>query len=333
VSTLKNHAPLLVGLLLAAGVGYWGYSSLYAAPRNDLLQQINASKGAIAKYKDALKGEFDVHKRAKQIALTTLGGKVDTVEHRFRTGLSRIGEGEGLSGVVVDDGEPMDHTSPLLPSKGVATALKQALRKKPDFQTIRGTLKGTGSLEQVLRAVAVAQAQSWLHRVDGFSIKPAGGSGDKFELRMDVATLLVPDLLAGENPEPQIVQPPSEADVMLRAVAMKNVFKAPPAQPSPEGPREVQVAAAPAEGPAHTPPPQVFAPYDEWKLTGVVIGGRGAEAFFTNLRTNAKLTVEQGGAVLDAVFVHGEGEKAVMEIGGQRFEVSNGQTLAARKPV
>jgi hypothetical protein len=315
-----------------AGIGYWGFHTMYAAPRRDLQEQINQARGNIAAMNKTLNGEFSLRDRAKALRTATLGGKEDQVEHRFRTGLSRIGEQEGLVKVVVDNGQPQATASPLLSTKGIPTSLKQNIRKQPDLQTIRGTLKGTGTLEQVLKVVAVAQSQSWLHRVDGFSIKPIGDR-NQFELKLEVATLFLPDLPGGDGPEPAIVQPPAELEPMWLSVASKNVFKAPPAPaPGSEPVRPVEIAGAPPEGPAN-PPPQVFAPYDDWKLTGVVVRGRGAEAFFMNTRTGAKVTVEQGGQVLDAVFVDGRGESAFIEIGGKRFEVSNGQTLAARKPV
>ncbi len=332
MSTLKNRLPWILGFAGVAGLGYWAFNAMYAAPRRDLLEQISLTRANIRSLEKTLDGEFELREKAKEIKATTLGDKQDTVQHRFRTGLSRIGEQEGLQRVVVDHGQPLPQASPLLSTKGVPSSLKQSLRKTADFRTIRGSLKGTGTLEQVLRVISVAQAQPWLHRVDGFSIKPVGNARDKFELRLDVATLFVPDLPGDEGPEPQIVLPPPQAEPLWRQVAAKNVFKAPTVNGKP-APRPVEVAAAPQAPQPSSPPPQVFAPYDDWKLTGVVVSGRGAEAFFMNLRTGAKLTVEQGGQVLDAVFVDGQGDTAVLEIGGKRFEVSNGQTLAHRRPV
>ncbi|HYE60487.1 MAG TPA: hypothetical protein VD997_00700 [Phycisphaerales bacterium] len=324
---------LLVGAALMAGIGYWGFHSIYAAPRRDLQEQIDQTSANIDTMKRTLRAQVELHDRAKALRTATLGGKQDQVEHRFRTGLSRLGEQEGLTKVVVDHGQPQSTTSPLLSTKGIPTPLKQNIRKQPDFQTIRGTLKGIGTLEEVCKVVATAQSQSWLHRVDGFSIKPVGGERNQFELKLDVATLYLPDLPGGDGPEPVIVQPPAVNEPLWRAVASKNVFKAPPAPaPGVEPVRPVEVAQAPAT-PQPAPPPQVFAPYDDWKLTGVIISGERSEALFFNTRTLAKLTVEEGAQILDAVFVEGLGEKAVIEIAGKRFEVSNGQTLAARKPV
>jgi hypothetical protein len=328
-----NRISTLVGLALVAGIGYWGFHTMYAGPRRELEEQISQASANVAAMKKTLKGEVALGDRSKALRAATLSGKEDELLHRFRTGMANLGE-QCLrkEKVVFDHGQPQTTASPLLSTKGIPTVLKQIIRKTPDIQTVRGTLKGTGSLEDVLRVIALAQSQSWIHRVDGFSIKPIGDRSE-FELKLDVATLYLPDLPGVDGPIPTIVQPPAELEPMWNAVASKNVFKAPPAPaPGVEPQRPVDVAAAPPTGPA-TPPPQVFAPYDDWKLTGVVVRGEATEAFFMNTRTGAKVTVEQGGQVLDAVFVDGQGEHAFIEIAGKRFQVSNGQTLASRKPV
>jgi hypothetical protein len=299
---------------------------VYTSPRSKIQQDLEAARVDIAGLERTLDSEFDLRKRAKLIGATTLAGKQDALEHRFRSGLSRIGEQEGLAGVVVDDAPPTDQLNPLKDVKGISSSLKSALRRSPDFALVRGTLKGTGTLEQVLKAVAVVQAQPWVHRVEGFTLKPVGQNREQLELRLDVATLFAPELLGSAEPAaPQVVAAGPEAEALWRAVALKNVFR----KPAPAQARPVQVAQAPAGG---APAPQVFAPYEEWKLTGIMNGRNGTEAFFTNVKTGAKVTVPRGGQVLDAVLVDGSGEQVVVEIGGKKFVLSNGQTLAARRP-
>jgi hypothetical protein len=316
---IGGGAAVLAGMLM-------GWHVVYTAPMRDKQQQIEATRASINSLQNLVDGEYDLKKRGQKIGATMLAGKQDILAHRFRSGLSRIGEQEGLTGVVVDDGVPADQLNPLLAVKGVSSSLKTALRRSPDFQLMRGSLKGVGTLEQVLRAVAVVQAQPWIHRVEGFSIKPQGPAHDKFELRLDVATLYAPELLGKtETDAPQVAAVSADAEPEWRAVVLKNVFK----KPSPAGTRPVEVAHA-ADG--QSPATQVFAPYEDWKLTGIMTGRNGTEAFFTNVKTGAKLTVERGGQVLDAVLVEGAGEQVVVEIAGKRFVLSNGQTLAARKP-
>jgi hypothetical protein len=326
VNAPRTRLAWLAGGLAGFALLLVAWHVVYTKPRGDIQAQIDATNLNIAGLNGVLDSEYDLRKRGKAIGGTTLASKQDALEHRFRSGLSRIGEQEGLAGVVVDDVAPTDQLNPLKDVKGVSSSLKSALRRSPDFQLVRGTLKGTGTLEQVLRTVAVVQAQPWVHRVEGFTLKPHGQNREQLEVRLDVATLFAPELLGNAEPAaPQVAAAGPEAEGLWRAVALKNVFR----KPAPAQARPVEVAQAPAGGGAA---PQVFAPYEDWKLTGIMNGRNGTEAFFTNVKTGAKVTVPRGGQVLDAVLVDGSGEQVVVEIGGKKFVLSNGQTLAARRP-
>src|SRR5262249_52805402 len=114
----------------------------------------------------------------------------------------------------------------------------------------------------------------------------------------------------------KLVEPSAE----LAAIVQKNMFKEPAAA--------VAQAAPPAPANGAPPPP----PYADWKLTGVIESRLGVEAFLLNTKSGQRLTLAAGAAVIDAKFVTGAGEKAVFEIGGQEYEVSNGQTLEQRRP-
>ncbi len=51
-----------------------------------------------------------------------------------------------------------------------------------------------------------------------------------------------------------------------------------------------------------------------------------------NTKSGQKVSLPPGAVVADARFVSGKGESAVFEIGGQQYEVFNGQTLEQRRP-
>ncbi len=326
-----NTAPWikLGAVVLVVSVAALGYRQVYALPRASLLDQIeSARKNAKAIEKD-LRGEFDTAARLRSAGESTLGSKFDAVSARFRDGLARIAESQQLANVTVDHGEPQAALSPLLSVRGVQSSLKTGLRKPADFGVLRGNLKGVGTLDQVLRTLDLAQAQPWLHRVEGFTIKPANKDRDRFELRLEVATLYAPELSTGTVPEPSLAAAPAGRSMMRDAILSKVAFRRPGAVMPVPAPVAV---ASPPDTP--TPPPaQRFAPYEDWRLVGVLRGGHGQEAFFLNIKTGERTTVQQGGALLDAVFVGGEAGRAIIDIGGTRFEVTNGETLAARKPL
>ncbi len=328
--TLLRSAGLAAASLAVLGGLWWTYTTQYASPRSELEAQISRARERLSELDAALEDELLVRKKLRDAAKGTLGRKTDVVEHKFLAGLTALGERGGLSGVVASAGQPKGVLSPLTASnvRGVPTALKRALRARPDFEVVHGQLKGKGTLEQSLRTLASLQAQAWVHRVDGFSLRPIGKE-DQFDLSVSVVTMLLPDLASDdENPAP-IGEVSPAAEELWRAIASKNVFREPkpPAQPK----SEVVVAKAGDPAPPLARPPS----YDDWKLTGVVQGRGGVEAFLVNMKSGEKLTLQVGGRVLEAVLTGSgaRGESAVFEIAGQRFEVSNGQLLSARRPV
>jgi hypothetical protein len=52
-----------------------------------------------------------------------------------------------------------------------------------------------------------------------------------------------------------------------------------------------------------------------------------------NMKSGESRTLTPGETLLDAKLIEGEGERAVFELGGKRFEVLNGGTLASRRPL
>lgn len=316
-----------VGVALLAGA-WWGYRDWYAMPRDELQVEIEGARGRVR----ALEGELEegaaVRKRLRAIASGTLGKKIDVVEHKFLAGLTALGERDGLSGVVASAGAPKAQISPLTASgvKGVGTGMRRALRGNPDFEVVQGQIRGRGTLEQALRVLAEVQSQPWIHRVDSFTLRPVGKE-DQFELSVGVMTLLLGDLAKDDEGAVKIAEISATAEAQWRPIAAKNVFREPIAPPKPPAP---EVRTAQGEAPKALPKPPA---YEEWKLTGIVEGRGGVEAMLTNAKSGEKVSLRIGGRVLDAVLREGKGERAIFEIDGKRYEVSNGQMLSARRPV
>lgn len=321
MSKRLNLAMAGVGLAALLGAGWYGYQRVYAGPRDELLKEIAQYRQSAASYERALEGQRAVAERLDRIASTTLGKQFDRLDHRLRTGLSRIGQDAGLTDVVVSSSPPKDERNPLASAKGLDRSLADRIRKSSNFSVVKAQVRGAGTLEQVLGALATYGSQAWIHRIDGLSIRPAGQGRERFELRLDVATIWLPDLAKEDLAEPTI-QAPGEADISaIAAIASKNVFRAPvPPRPTPEQ----RVAAAP-------PPAGPAAPaWAEWKLTGVTTGRRGTEALMMNTRSGERLAIAPGGGVLGATLVSGAGEEAVFELEGARWTVRTGATLAER---
>lgn len=332
--SISRQSAMRLATLVAVVVGSWyAYRTVYASKRDALLASMDSTRSSIATLERQLKGQFEVADRSKAVTSTTLGTRLDEVSARFRDGLSRLAETAGLTGVIVDHGEPQEIKSPLLVAKSVPSALKASLRASSDFGVLRGTVRGTGTVEQALAALAAMEAQPWIHRVEGFTLTPAavGKGPNRCEIRIEAATLLAPRLRQGKTVELAMAPTPDRATAMVQEIAGRKVFAK--ALANRETTPPVVTVATPGGPQTPAPAAQPFAPYEEWRLTGIFSGRAGPEAFLVNSRSGERRTVQRGGTVLDAVLIDAAGERALFEIAGRRFEVFNGQPLSARKPV
>lgn len=327
--TTARRLQIIGAAIVAAIAGWYAYRVVYAGPRDELKAKLKEINADIAKLEDGMRDQFDVRKRLKAFGATTLGKQRDEVEHWFRTSLSTIAESNGLGAVVVDTGAPAGVRNPAWRSKSLTAAMRKQLSTRPDFMQVLGQVTGVGTLEQIMRTVAAVQAQPWVHRFEGFSITPSGKERERFTLRIEVATVMVSDLGPEGKTPPAIATAEHGADRLWGPVVAKNVFREPVGGPA--AAPAVTVVQAPANGGAAAAPLTLPPAYGDWLLTGVASGRSGTQAFMRNTRTSERLSVAIGAAVLDAKFLEGGSDRAVFEIGGKRFEVRNGETLAARR--
>ncbi len=318
---LLKPLAVLVALSLVIAAGWYGYRAIYANERDALLAETTKIREYAASYEKELERQKLVRDRLSAVASTTLGKQFDRVDHRLRTGLSRVGQSAGLSDVVVSSYAPKDERNPAATARGMDRAMQDRIKKSPNFSVVKAQVKGTGTLSQVLNALATYDSQPWIHRVDSLSIRPVGSDREKFELKLDIATIWMPDLAVDDPNDPAIVAPGESGVDAIAAITAKNVFRVPPA-PTPTKPRAV------ANRPA--PPPTPAPAWGEWKLTGVVTGRRGLEAMMVNTRDGERKVLSPGVAVLGATLVSGAGEEAVFELEGAMWTVRTGATLADR---
>lgn len=317
--TLWLACVVVVGLM-----GWFAFEKVYAAPKRALLAEIAGARAGAEAYERALEQQRPVRERLERIASTTLGRQFDRLEHQYRTGLSRVAEGSGLSEVVVSSSPAKQERNPAGSAGRLDAGLQRRIRGATNFSVVRAQVKGVGTFEQVLVAMATLGRQPWLHRVEGFSLRPVGRERDRFELRVEVATIWMPDLAKEEITEVAIAAPGSADVEAWQAIVAKNVFRQPTPPPAP--PPTVVATAPKVEKPKPPPPPA----WGEWKLTGVIAGRRGLEALLVNTRSNERLVLVPGGAVLGAKLIGGEGEQAVFELEGAMWTVRAGMTLADR---
>jgi len=310
-----------VVVLVVAAVGVW---KVYLVPRAALLEEEATLLDGVRWYEEELGGAGEVRRRLEEFAATTLGSDSDEIEHTFRARLGELAREAGLEGVVVSSGAPDPVSNPAGEGRGrVRGRLGDLLRESPDAWVMGGSIRGEGSLEAVASTVAVVGAQAWVHRMPSFTIKPVGKARDRFELRVEVATLIVPDLI-GEDFEPPRVVTLGELDAgRWMRIAERNVF-APPREPSSPEPAAAEVAQA------EPPPPPP--PFGEWKLTGVARGVEGPEALLWNTRTGERRRLVPGDSLLGARLVGVSVDGVTFELEEERFAVRLGGTLEEREP-
>jgi hypothetical protein len=317
--------PVAVAAALIGG-GLVGYYTVYARPLSKVSKDLDALVASNNDITSAIKDRTRVKEQLKGFGQRVLSASAEDADAKLRSLLSRIAEDGGLakSSLQISTKKPEHQINPAGTSK-LTTRLKDDLKKQVDFYVIRGDLVGIGSLESTLRVMASLRAQPWVHRIESFSLTPEDRDRQKFTLRISVATLLFPDLTPKDLPEPTITPVQEGGKQLWAGIVQKNVFK----EPAP-----IVVAAAP-QPPPDAPPPTPAPPpaYNDWKLTGITEGRSGMSAMLVNVKNKQSVILQAGAAVADARFVTGQGEKAVFEIAGEKFEVFNGQTLEQRRPV
>ena len=315
--------PAVIGVV--GLVGWLGYQRFHAGPRDRLIEQISTMRAASATYEDGLARARQLDRRLKAMADTALAREPDRVRHHFRVALAALAAEAGLNEVSVSDARPTALANPASKAR-IERPLGPKLADQRDAAVVRGQLRGSGGLDACLTALAAAQSQPWIHRVEGYSIRPEGAGRERFEFRLDVATLFFPDLgpLGDQTPSLSPAEPGALA--ALSSIAQANPFLAPP-------PRSV-VVSKPAPAPRQTPPPKPPGPAPDslWRLVGVVRTDVGVEAWLTHTRTSERRVLASGDALLDLRFVAGDGESAIFEREGRRFALRTGQTLAQRRP-
>ncbi|GJM19067.1 MAG: hypothetical protein DHS20C14_12800 [Phycisphaeraceae bacterium] len=310
----RGRVIMMTVVGLALGVGAWYIAELaWLAPAREIRTKIAGYERVIASADSVLAGRATLRDRTERLGATMIAGKPDEFEHRLRAGLASVAQGSGLTQVASGNGRPSPTTSPA--ARRAGRTLGSRLRAEPDFAVVHAWVAGTGTLEQVIGALASVQSQPWVHRVEGYSIRPEGEN--RFKLRVDLASVRMDSVRRTIEDPTALVAPSDETRALAASVVAAHPFGAPP--PAPDA-GETRVTEAP-RGPR----------YDRWRVTGLIEGER-VEALLFNAASGERRVLAPGERVLDATFAGGAGEQALFTINGQDHEVTVGQTLGERRP-
>ncbi len=321
-------------LLLVAGgavgvlaVGWFGYSRFYAGPAAELRASIAELKVNKSSYETALLEENRINRELGEIIASAVHGDRESLEHRLRVASTTLAFQAGLTRLEVNSLPPSSLGNPAGRARGVRDrAFQRDLRDRIDASEARIQISGEGPLEAVMTALATAEAQRWTLGVESWTVKPvrvAEGQPAVFSLTMTLTVLVVDDegSLAGEIP----IDP-------LNDLALARVNSVVGADPFRTAPKPVVAAAPPPPPPpvAASPPPPPPPAGAGWKLVGVLQGESGRYVIVVHQSGNRRTLSpgdEVGGLRLASVLE----DVATFEANEERFEVRNGEQLAAAR--
>lgn len=311
------------GVVGVAALGLWGYSAFYAKPAAVLRASIADLKVDKGGYEAALLEESRINRELSEIIAGAVHGDRESLEHRLRTASTTLAFEAGLTRLEVNSLPPKLLANPAGKARGVSDrAFQRKLRDRVDASEARVVVSGEGTLDAVLRALAMAEAQRWTIGVESWTIKPARvpeGQPAVFSLSMTLTALVMDDegALVGEIPID-----PLDDRVLMR---VSSVVRGDPFRTAPKP--VVAVAPPPPPPPVDAlPPPPPPPPGEGWRLAGVLQGESGKYVIVMHQGGSRRTLTpgeEVGGLRLASVL----GDVATFEADEQRFEVRTGEPL------
>lgn len=283
-----------------------------AAEREAQHRSVLGEVRTLRERKPAVQGEL------QSLVDRTLGGSLEVVDGALRARLNRLGESEGLKGLVVGTGASSARESPARSSYGRTPELRK-LRDEVDFVTLEGWINGEGSVDQVFRLLQRIEAEPWLKRVGTVRLDAVRGDrksgGPRLKLSLVLTTIFVP----GREPKAQVASTWTPKDFATLAPLTKTSLFAMPAPPAPP---PTELTAAPPPPPA----PPAF-PYGDWTLSGVASGPSGPEVWLLNRASNERRVLLPGQALHELVLAEAGGERATFTIAGRSVVVGVGEPM------
>jgi hypothetical protein len=301
----------LVAVMALAWLGWAPVKATYFNERDELRERIVSLTADVGRLREAASDHVDVNGRIRGLVDRTLGGDLETVDHRLRSRLNRIGEDLGLEALSVGTGRVRRLETPA--KSQFKRRGQQALRGELDFVEVEAWISGEGSLERVLRLIHRIDAEPWPKRVHQVRVQPKL-SAQRFAVQLRFVTLFLPDR------DPIQPPPPGEPGDFSRYAAMagRNPFIVPP--PAPRPAPAPAVAVGPGAGLA------------QWVLTGVAANRGSVEAWLLNPGSGETRRLAVGETFQEATLLAANGNVAEFQLGDERFRVPVGGRLTDRLP-
>jgi len=311
---MSRPIKIILALAAVAVLAWLGWAPVqagYLDKIKDRRAQIVSLTEDVGRLEEAASDHIGVSDRIRGYVNRTLGGDLETVDHRLRSRLNRIGEELGLEALTVGTGRVRQLDSPA--KNQFRRRGQQALRDELDFVEVEAWISGQGSLEGVLRLIHWVDAEPWLKRVQQVRVQPKLDA-ERFAVQLRLVTLYLPD----RAPD----QPPPAGDPQdfgrYASMASRNPFQVPP--PSSEPTPDPAAAAGPD------------AVLGQWVLTGVAANRGSVEAWLLNPGSGESRRLALGDAFQEAVLVAANGNVAEFQLGDERFRVAVGSRLTERLP-
>ena len=301
----------MIGFCLAAIAGLacgWavGYKA-FGDQRASIERGIEGQRGFLQAVRTQREGTEDLEARVTALGNLTFGGDQETVDNAFRSRMTSLMDECGLGPRTFSINRITAYETPAK-REFKRTATQRKYRDEKDFVQMSGSLRAVGTFKQVVTFIHRLDAEPWLKRLEVLRIQPEG-DGQKVSLSMRLSTVFMPSVEPGKVVLEPTYSWPNERYSDLVA---SNPFYAGKKQSAPEPP-------------AVQPPP--VDPRSQWKLTSIIDGPDGVEAWFFNTATQETAILRPGESLAGCVLNEANLDIATFASNTETFRILIGYTL------